>query len=197
MTTTNRFPFIPPAFKFPEMKDEFMKFVKDNPAHWFMEKSTVDSDVKIVTFNEIDFENSEKFVQQFIGNPLLIDTHAFVIGVYVLISSIDPLRIYRYRSEIFSRFCTQSFYPIDRKVNRFSMTDDHKTFSDMLSIKKPPTKFGFSDTRTFEHHLKIRGYDVSELWRQIDEAIVTLILRNEPNLIEMVCKVFFFLSFRF
>ncbi len=34
------------------------------------------------------------FLQEFISNPLLIDGYKFDIGVYVAITSLQPLRIY-------------------------------------------------------------------------------------------------------
>ncbi len=40
----------------------------------------------------MDFGNT--FLQEFISNPLLIDGYKFDIGVYVVITSVKPLRIY-------------------------------------------------------------------------------------------------------
>lgn len=96
MTTHNFFPFIPATFEFPGMFENFKEFVEMNPEIKFVEKAESNRGVIIVSINEINFETpAKKIYQEFIDNPLLIDGHAFDLGVYVLITSIDPLRIYR------------------------------------------------------------------------------------------------------
>lgn len=96
MTTNNFFPFIPATFEFPHMLEEFKHFVKMNPEKKFVQKNGSNRGVKIVSTSEINFEKpGGKIYQEFIGNPLTIDGHAFDLGVYVLITSIEPLRIYR------------------------------------------------------------------------------------------------------
>jgi tubulin monoglycylase TTLL15 len=187
MATNNRFPFIPPAFKFPQMKDDFKKHVQENPNHQFVEKLRNNRGVKIVSVDEIKFDDTEKFVQRFIDNPLLIEGHAFDIGVYVVISSIDPLRIYRNSGEILVRICSEPYHPFDPKnLDKYVVSDEFKMFCTMPSFKKLCNDYGFSYKTILENHLQLRGFNVTDLWRQIDEAIVTLITKNEDGFISRV-----------
>lgn len=56
-------------------------------------------------FVEIDLHkgSDENFVQEYIANPYLIDKRKFDIGVYTVLTSIDPLRVYVYDQEVLIR----------------------------------------------------------------------------------------------
>jgi tubulin monoglycylase TTLL15 len=97
MTSNSFFPFIPATFEFPRMIEEFENFVEMNPEVKFVRKGEKNRQVEIVTRDEINFEENPGVVyQEFKENLLLIDGHAFELGVYVLVTSLEPLRVYRY-----------------------------------------------------------------------------------------------------
>ena len=52
-------------------------------------------------------------VQKYIDNPLLIDGYKFDLRVYVLIGSLDPLRIYIYNDGL-ARFATEPYEPVNK-----------------------------------------------------------------------------------
>lgn len=61
-------------------------------------------------FVEIDLHkgSDENFVQEYIANPYLIDKRKFDIGVYTVLTSIDPLRVYVYDQEVLIRLFYES-----------------------------------------------------------------------------------------
>lgn len=60
-------------------------------------------------------------VQNYIPNPLLIDGLKFDMRIYVLITCIQPLRIFMYKDGL-ARFATQLFAPL----NETNMNDVFK-----------------------------------------------------------------------
>lgn len=56
-------------------------------------------------FTDIDLSkgSDENFVQEYIANPFLVDERKFDIGVYTVLTSIDPLRVYVYDQEVLIR----------------------------------------------------------------------------------------------
>ena len=81
-------------------------------------------------------------VSKYISNPLLINNHKFDLRIYVLLTSIDPLRIYVY-NEGLVRFATEPYnnqktslknmyshltnYSINKKSNNFEANNSAHT----------------------------------------------------------------------
>lgn len=105
--------YILPSFILPYDLNRFDKFLKKNPNVKFVEKNKHNRGVKIMTRKEVLEERSNVFYQLFMDNHLLIDGHAFDFGVFVLITSVDPLRIYRYDADMLFRFCVKKYHPFD------------------------------------------------------------------------------------
>jgi len=87
---------------------------------WLIEK---------LVFPEIDLTkgSNEYFVQEYIANPLLVDGRKFDIGVYTVLTSIDPLRVYVYDREVLIRFCEKAYYPFDPEDERKYVVGDTYT----------------------------------------------------------------------
>lgn len=92
---------IPKAFKIPKEKNDLLKYAKENKNAMFVQKSSNHRGIKIEKVDDLDLSKSDSFVQQFIHNPLLVDGYKFDIGVYTVITSVDPLRIYIHKEVLF------------------------------------------------------------------------------------------------
>lgn len=161
------------GFVFPQHIAEFNEYTKANPTARFVEISKDNRGVKLVNKGDIKFDDSGKFLQVFMEKPFMIDNHAVDFSVYALISSIDPIRIYRYNGEVHLRFRSADF-------------DSRKLFYEMPSLKKYYDDFGISFKMSLEHYFGEKRLNVAELWRKIDESIVELVLQNEGSLVQEV-----------
>ena len=86
MTTQNRdLHFIMPTYHF-ELKDEFKKYVAENPERKFVEKSYTNRGVHIIEKDKIDFNRHNTLYQAFMEKPFLVDGHAFDMGICKLIN---------------------------------------------------------------------------------------------------------------
>lgn len=130
----------------------------------------------------------------------MIDGHAFDFGVYVLITSIDPLRfvlvlfsfklfifvnfrIYRWTGNVFLRFCPEPYYPFDPKiVDKYVVSETHKPFWEMPSLADLTEKLNFSAQDAFNFHLGNSGHDVEAFWNQVDDAIVSITLGKATHI---------------
>lgn len=129
-------------------------------------------------------------MQEFIENPLLIDGHAFDFGVYVLVTSIDPLRMYRWKNNVFLRFCPELYHPFDsKKTDKYVVSESHMPFWEIPSISRLTEKFHFSALDALNFHLQENGFDVDALWSQVDDAIVSITL-SKLALIARYAKMF-------
>ena len=58
----------------------------------------------LLTELDLSKGSDDHFIQEYIANPLLIDKRKFDIGLYTVLTSIDPLRVYVYDQEVLIRY---------------------------------------------------------------------------------------------
>jgi len=82
--------------------------------------------------------------QEYICSPLLIDGYKFDFRVYVLIESLEPLRVYVFREGL-ARFCTKKYSPPTSEnlgedfmhLTNYSLNKFSADFKDGEPYKKP------------------------------------------------------------
>lgn len=132
----------------------------------------------------------QRFFQEFIQNPLLIDGHAFELGVYALITSMDPLIIYKWNSDILLRFCPEPYQPFDRKnVNKYVVGDNHIPSWEMPSLMNATQGFNISVLDALNHHLTKEGQDTSKFWKQVEDAMISITF-SKTSLITRFMNIF-------
>lgn len=69
----------------------------------FVQKSNEHRGIQIEKFENMNLTREGTFIQEFIHPPMLIDGYKFDIGVYTIITSVEPLRLYIYKGDILFR----------------------------------------------------------------------------------------------
>ena len=124
-------------------------------------------------------------VSRYVHNPLLINSHKFDLRVYVLVTSIEPLRIYVFKEGL-ARFATEAYNTTD-KTNKYSHLTNY-------SINKKNDKF--VQNQTAEHddfgykwslaalckHLDNIGIDMDFLWSRIYDVIIKAFIAGEHHI---------------
>lgn len=100
---TSDLKFIPKAFKIPKNTKEFLRYASENRNAVFLEKHNQHRGVYLKNVTAIDLSSGESFVQEYVQKPFLVDGHKFDIGVYVVLTSVDPLRVYWYKGDVLFR----------------------------------------------------------------------------------------------
>lgn len=107
--------YIPAAFRMPDDRERFLRYADANPEKKFVQKSNDHRGIRLVDSHDADL-TSGIFVQEFIERPYLVDGYKFDIGLYIVVTSVDPLRLYVYKSDVLFRFCPVKYYPFDAEV---------------------------------------------------------------------------------
>lgn len=103
------FAFIPETYVLPdEFSDFYQHFNREKRSMWIIKPSASSRGrgIYIVdTLREVPMDDN-CVISKYISNPLLINGLKFDLRIYVVMTSIEPLRIYIY-SEGLARFATE------------------------------------------------------------------------------------------
>jgi len=107
---------------------------------------------------------------------LLIERHAFDLGVYVLITSVDPIRVYRWNQDILIRFCPEEYEPFNIKSKgKYVCSSNHKNIWEFEAFEKLVESGQHTNKEIFNGYLQSQGHNTSQLWSGIDFAINTVV----------------------
>lgn len=115
--------------------------------------------------------------QLYIERPLLIDDYKFDLRLYVLITSIDPLRVYVY-NEGLMRLATKRY----KKPKLDNFHDRYMHLTNYSINKHSPTfsraqQGGSKRTlKSFNKKINEMGFNTAVLWSNIDDIIIKTIL---------------------
>lgn len=103
--------FMPKSFELPTQFNQFIDFTKSNPSGYWVVKSGKHRNIKVIKDEDFSKLRStkEQFVQRLVTPPMIIDKKKFDIGIYIVVTSIDPLRVYMLQSEWLIRFCKDEY----------------------------------------------------------------------------------------
>lgn len=180
--------YILPFFELPYDEELLQEYLIDNPNKLLLEKNFYNRGVRIVDVKDIvSSADSEFFYQEFMSDHFLIDGHAFDFGIFVLITSFDPVRIYRYGDDILLRFCPKKYHPFDKDDrDKYVVQEGCLSPYEMPSFRRMYKNYGYSIKSIFEKIIKARGFDVADFWKRIDDAIVSIILKSEEFVMEKI-----------
>ena len=145
LATEDYIPEIPKAFKLPTQKRQFLAYSKLHPTKLWVQKNDGHRGIKILAGNKLDLKSHGTFVQEYVDNPFLVDGRRFDVGIYTVMTSINPLRLYTF-NEWHMRFCPEPYHPFDpRNKKKYVVTSiDYIAPWDMPSLKKYYRREGIS-----------------------------------------------------
>lgn len=176
---------IPKAFRMPAEKAQLLAYAKSNPEMMFVQKSNNHRGIKIEKLDALDLGADGSFVQEFVHNPILVDGYKFDIGVYTIITSIQPLRVYIFDSDVLFRFCTDKYYPFDPEVkDKYVVGDDYLPTWKVPSLATYYTDLGFGMKGSFDAWLRAQDKNPDVVWESVRGAIRSVFYEKESALIQ-------------
>lgn len=172
--------YVPKAFKIPGDKEVFDEYVKEHPDSIWVQKGNNHRGVEILPVDKLNFSKPNTFIQRYVDKPFLIDGYKFDLGIYTIITSVSPLRLYVYWGDMLIRLCPEKYYPFDTtNVNQYVVGDNYKAVWDTESLKKYYNKGPHTFKDTFTQYLVEQGKDADALYESIFDAIRMAYLSKE------------------
>ncbi|XP_044584926.1 probable tubulin polyglutamylase ttll-15 [Cotesia glomerata] len=182
LSTTN-IQYLPVSFRIPQDEKNFYDYIGKNPYKLFVEKSNFHRGISIKNVENIKFNNNENFIQEFIERPYLIDGYKFDVGIYTVITSIDPLRVYVYKGDVLFRFCSHQYYPFNPDdLDKYIVGDDYLPIWNISSLKQYYVSMGFSMKDTFDAYVRSRNEDPNKVWDSAYQAIKLVASKKEKQI---------------
>jgi tubulin polyglutamylase TTLL5 len=131
-------------------------------------------------------------ISRYITNPLLINGHKFDLRIYVVVTSIDPLRIYIFKEGL-ARFASEQYSNKMSKSNKFmhltnySVNKKNDNFIQNENIENDDFGFKWS-LSAFCKHLEQIGIDMNLFWSRIFDLVIKTILSAESHIFAAVKK---------
>lgn len=186
---TSKMKFVPKAFKLPGDKEKFLAYSKEHPDIMWVQKSNTHRGIEIKETSELDLTKEGTFLQQFVDKPFLIDGHKFDIGIYTIVTSINPLRVYIIQGEALVRFCPEEYYPFDPKAtDKYVVHDNYLPMWKVPSLSDMYQEKGLTFKQTLIQYLKSKGIDYKQIWKDMISAIQTVYMEKEHKLIQSASK---------
>lgn len=179
--------FIPKAFNNTE---SLKAYALEHPKTRYVQKLWSNRGVELKEIDDINFDifgpGYKYFAQVYVENPLLIDGHKFDFGIYVLVTSIDPLRIYYYGKNTLIRMCVDKYDPNNYDNIDSYVISDACLFPwdvDALSIYYNQS-YTYKDA--MNAYFKKNGYNMDKVWKDVETAIREIVVSKEYSFIEWV-----------
>ncbi|OQR98893.1 hypothetical protein ACHHYP_07619 [Achlya hypogyna] len=141
--------------------------------------------IKLVqSFNKVPL-TEPCVVQRYVHNPLLLDGFKFDLRIYVLVLSVDPLRVHIFRNGL-ARLCTTPFERPTKKnlhLPRMHLTNYaiNKKAKDFIK-SSDETKGSKRSLAFVMRFLQSRGLDPNVVWAEVCDIILKTLLAVQPRL---------------
>lgn len=171
--------------------DELKKYAKAHPKAKFVKKSKAKGGVHIVkNVNKMNFTSKDDyFVQELVQNPLLFDNRLFELSVFVLITSVNPLRLYYIPRYVLPRFCPENYDHQDfSDEDTFVVGESHVAPLDFEGTREYFLN-GYTFKDAMDAFLMKQNASVEEFYKKIEDAIRVVVVSKEKEFNDYVSRL--------
>lgn len=187
LTTQDDFDFIPKGFL---NSEDVQKYSEEHPEKSFVLKLKSNRGVKLVKPSEMNFTETSSlddyFAQEYLDDPLLWNGYKFDFSIFVVITSVNPLRIYYYNKNVNLRFCLKPYSTANiSDVDAYVIGTNH-TSAQVFPYVRNFIEAGYTNKDAFEGYIREIGGDLDHIWQQVENVVRSTVLTKEEYMINGV-----------
>ncbi|XP_059083158.1 probable tubulin polyglutamylase ttll-15 [Tigriopus californicus] len=185
--STKGFPFVPKTFLVPRDAHHLKAFVKNHPKKLFLTKHPHQHVVSLINPSDVpSWQNEELLIQELIHPPYLVGGYKFDLTMYVLITSINPLRVYT-NKKLMLRFCPNPYHefqadPISSSVDSYVIRDHDFAHAIWIPGVKNYTTLRYPHHAALAAYIRDQGQDPDVLFLKMKQMVLDVILESLPRL---------------
>ncbi|XP_054716877.1 probable tubulin polyglutamylase ttll-15 [Uloborus diversus] len=180
---------VPISFTLPSERESFLSYAEKNTGTFWLMKRRDHRGIHILNGTE-NLSKNGSFVQEFIRNPFVINKKKFDIGVYVLITSIDPLRVYIYSGDILLRFCTEDYHPLNiNSVSSYVVGDNYLPIWKVPDLKFYYSELNYTAKESLNAYVQSKGKSYRRMWTQIHAAVRDVYFKAEEPMKKLAMRL--------
>ncbi|XP_076293474.1 tubulin monoglutamylase TTLL4 [Lasioglossum baleicum] len=183
------FDFMPMTFVLPEEKNELKRYVQQNGGIWILKPpcSCAGSGIKIVSrFQQVP-DGRSLIAQRYISKPKLINDYKFDIRMYVLLTSVDPLKIYVYPDGLVKLATVKYVNHVSTLSNKFmhlTNTSVNKYSPNFVPNDDPTEcKGNMWSLSCLWKYLSSEDVDPVDIWTKIKDIAIKTVISTEGFLV--------------
>ncbi|XP_013384645.1 tubulin polyglutamylase TTLL4-like [Lingula anatina] len=172
--------FYPESYIFPGDKQAFRKAWDATPEGdmWILKPACLSGGEGVSILTDLEEIPQEAVVQRYLPNPLLIEGAKMDLRIYVLVGSIDPLRIYIFpEGEVriaMEKYSMDKFEKRDIHLTNLAVNRMNANFTpDKINKLRPPLAFFWKHVK--EHY----GVERQPIWDKIKDIVIKSIISGE------------------
>jgi tubulin monoglycylase TTLL15 len=190
LTTQDDFDFIPKGFL---TSEDVQEYAAEHPEKRFVLKLKSNRGVKLVKPSEMNFSETDSledyFAQEYLEDPLLWNGYKFDFSIFVVITSVNPLRFYYYNKNVNLRFCLKPYSTANiSDLDAYVIGSNH-TPGQVFPYVKKYIDAGYTYRDAFEGYIQEIGGDLDHIWHQVENVIRSTVLTKEEYMINGVSLV--------
>ncbi|RCV91689.1 amylase [Billgrantia montanilacus] len=171
---TSRLAFFPRVYSMPEDYHDLQQTALAHPEkRWILKPKNASKGKGIRVLRDVADTPLETnwMVQEYLANPHTIRGHKYVLRLYVLVASIQPLRLYLYHQG-FAKLASEPYDPNDMD-NPFSQLTNPDINALNTSAEIPVE---FIDLQRYRQWLREQGHDDECLFAQIHDLVTLTVI---------------------